>query len=107
MLSRPLTRSTKRVARLPPSYRTAEVSRPPRTLVTRWATNFLGPCGLTHYLQCGTLIYLSNRSPRGVLLALRNSASFYKDGKIVNVDGPGMLVLDTVIDGLCLHADKN
>lgn len=30
-----------------------------------------------------------SRSPRGVLLALRNAASFYRDGKIVNVAGPG------------------
>ena len=28
---------------------------------------------------------------RGVLLALRNSASFYREGKIVNVDGPKLM----------------
>lgn len=31
------------------------------------------------------------RSPRGVLLALRNAARFYQDGKIVDVAGPGTI----------------
>ena len=33
--------------------------------------------------------YKFSWSPRGVLLALRNSARFYENGKIVDVDGPG------------------
>ncbi|RYO91151.1 hypothetical protein DL764_008319 [Monosporascus ibericus] len=33
--------------------------------------------------------YKFSWSPRGVLLALRNPASFYQDGKVVNVAGPG------------------
>lgn len=35
--------------------------------------------------------YKFSWSPRGVLLALRNSASFYREGKIVNVDGPKLM----------------
>lgn len=33
--------------------------------------------------------YKFSWSPRGVLLALRNAARFYEDGKIVDVAGPG------------------
>ncbi len=33
---------------------------------------------------------LKDQSPRGALLALRNPASFYQGGKVVNVPGPGM-----------------
>lgn len=35
--------------------------------------------------------YKFSWSPRGVLLALRNAASFYKDGSIVNVAGPDLM----------------
>ena len=35
--------------------------------------------------------YKFSWSPRGVLLALRNAASFYKDGAIVNVAGPDLM----------------
>ncbi|KAK1580673.1 saccharopine dehydrogenase [Colletotrichum navitas] len=35
--------------------------------------------------------YKFSWSPRGVLLALRNAASFYQDGKIVNVAGPDLM----------------
>ncbi|KAF2795308.1 Saccharopine dehydrogenase [Melanomma pulvis-pyrius CBS 109.77] len=35
--------------------------------------------------------YKFSWSSRGVLLALRNAASFYKDGKIVEVEGPALM----------------
>ncbi|OAA61623.1 saccharopine dehydrogenase [Niveomyces insectorum RCEF 264] len=35
--------------------------------------------------------YKFSWSPRGVLLALRNAASFYRDGKVVNVSGPDLM----------------
>ncbi|KAM7192245.1 Saccharopine dehydrogenase / Homospermidine synthase [Naviculisporaceae sp. PSN 640] len=35
--------------------------------------------------------YKFSWSPRGVLLALRNAASFYQDGKVVNVAGPDLM----------------
>ncbi|KAI1326116.1 saccharopine dehydrogenase [Xylariaceae sp. FL0255] len=35
--------------------------------------------------------YKFSWSPRGVLLALRNPASFYQDGKVVNVAGPDLM----------------
>lgn len=35
--------------------------------------------------------YKFSWSPRGVLLALRNNASFYEDGKVVNVAGPDLM----------------
>ncbi|KAL3423908.1 saccharopine dehydrogenase [Phlyctema vagabunda] len=35
--------------------------------------------------------YKFSWSSRGVLLALRNAASFYKGGKVVNVDGPDLM----------------
>lgn len=55
-------------------------------------TSFLSYCGgLPAPEDSGNpLGYKFSWSPRGVLLALRNAASFYKDGKVVNVDGPGM-----------------
>ncbi|CAK7566655.1 MAG: saccharopine dehydrogenase (NADP+, L-glutamate-forming) [Sporothrix epigloea] len=56
-------------------------------------TSFLSYCGgLPAPEDSGNpLGYKFSWSPRGVLLALRNSASFYKDGKIVNVDGPDLM----------------
>src|SRR5690606_18604903 len=35
--------------------------------------------------------YKFSWSSRGVLLALRNSAKFYQDGKIVEIDGPELM----------------
>ncbi|KAI0194643.1 saccharopine dehydrogenase [Astrocystis sublimbata] len=35
--------------------------------------------------------YKFSWSPRGVLLALRNAASFYQDGKVVTVEGPDLM----------------
>ncbi|KYK56399.1 saccharopine dehydrogenase [Drechmeria coniospora] len=54
-------------------------------------TSFLSYCGgLPAPESSGNpLGYKFSWSPRGVLLALRNAASFYQDGKIVNVAGPG------------------
>ncbi|KAF3906069.1 hypothetical protein ABW21_db0207685 [Orbilia brochopaga] len=56
-------------------------------------TSFLSYCGgLPAPENSGNpLGYKFSWSPRGVLLALRNSASFYQDGKIVNVDGPDLM----------------
>ncbi|KAK3365136.1 saccharopine dehydrogenase [Lasiosphaeria ovina] len=56
-------------------------------------TSFLSYCGgLPAPENSGNpLGYKFSWSPRGVLLALRNSASFYKDGKIVNVAGPDLM----------------
>lgn len=47
------------------------------------------------------------RSSRGVLLALRNAASFYQGGKVVNVAGPGEnpRVVDKII--LCQPESEN
>ncbi|KAH8588088.1 saccharopine dehydrogenase [Bisporella sp. PMI_857] len=56
-------------------------------------TSFLSYCGgLPAPENSGNpLGYKFSWSPRGVLLALRNSASFYQDGKIVNVAGPDLM----------------
>ncbi|OHW96127.1 saccharopine dehydrogenase [Colletotrichum incanum] len=56
-------------------------------------TSFLSYCGgLPAPENSGNpLGYKFSWSPRGVLLALRNSASFYKDGKVVNVAGPDLM----------------
>lgn len=37
----------------------------------------------------GVMLTLQGWRSRGVLLALRNAASFYQGGKVVNVAGPG------------------
>ncbi|PHH76385.1 hypothetical protein CDD80_1567 [Ophiocordyceps camponoti-rufipedis] len=56
-------------------------------------TSFLSYCGgLPAPESSGNpLGYKFSWSPRGVLLALRNPASFYQDGKIVNVAGPDLM----------------
>lgn len=56
-------------------------------------TSFLSYCGgLPAPESSGNpLGYKFSWSPRGVLLALRNAASFYKDGKVVNVAGPDLM----------------
>ncbi|RYP63738.1 hypothetical protein DL769_006865 [Monosporascus sp. CRB-8-3] len=56
-------------------------------------TSFLSFCGgLPAPENSGNpLGYKFSWSPRGVLLALRNPASFYQDGKVVNVAGPGLM----------------
>ncbi|ODA76853.1 hypothetical protein RJ55_07369 [Drechmeria coniospora] len=56
-------------------------------------TSFLSYCGgLPAPESSGNpLGYKFSWSPRGVLLALRNAASFYQDGKIVNVAGPDLM----------------
>ncbi|KAL5362622.1 saccharopine dehydrogenase [Aspergillus floccosus] len=56
-------------------------------------TSFLSYCGgLPAPESSGNpLGYKFSWSPRGVLLALRNAASFYKDGKVVNVSGPDLM----------------
>jgi len=56
-------------------------------------TSFLSYCGgLPAPEDSGNpLGYKFSWSPRGVLLALRNSASFYQDGKRVDVDGPDLM----------------
>ncbi|KIH94578.1 saccharopine dehydrogenase (NADP+, L-glutamate forming) [Sporothrix brasiliensis 5110] len=58
-------------------------------------TSFLSYCGgLPAPEDSGNpLGYKFSWSPRGVLLALRNAASFYKDGKVVNVDGPDLMAI--------------
>ncbi|KAL4920761.1 saccharopine dehydrogenase [Aspergillus aurantiobrunneus] len=56
-------------------------------------TSFLSYCGgLPAPESSGNpLGYKFSWSPRGVLLALRNAASFYKDGKVVNIAGPDLM----------------
>ncbi|KAJ6262539.1 hypothetical protein Dda_3350 [Drechslerella dactyloides] len=56
-------------------------------------TSFLSYCGgLPAPENSGNpLGYKFSWSPRGVLLALRNPASFWQDGKIVNVAGPDLM----------------
>ncbi|WYZ39940.1 hypothetical protein EsH8_IV_000281 [Colletotrichum jinshuiense] len=56
-------------------------------------TSFLSYCGgLPAPESSGNpLGYKFSWSPRGVLLALRNSASFYQAGKVVNVAGPDLM----------------
>ncbi|KAF3760070.1 Apo Saccharopine reductase [Cryphonectria parasitica EP155] len=56
-------------------------------------TSFLSYCGgLPAPESSGNpLGYKFSWSPRGVLLALRNAASFYRDGKVVNVAGPDLM----------------
>ncbi|KAJ0162784.1 Saccharopine dehydrogenase [Colletotrichum tanaceti] len=56
-------------------------------------TSFLSYCGgLPAPESSGNpLGYKFSWSPRGVLLALRNAASFYQDGKVVNVAGPDLM----------------
>ncbi|PSR78702.1 saccharopine dehydrogenase [Coniella lustricola] len=56
-------------------------------------TSFLSYCGGLPAPEASgnPLGYKFSWSPRGVLLALRNAASFYKDGKIVNVAGPDLM----------------
>ncbi|PSS06958.1 hypothetical protein M430DRAFT_54252 [Amorphotheca resinae ATCC 22711] len=56
-------------------------------------TSFLSYCGgLPAPENSGNpLGYKFSWSSRGVLLALRNAASFYQDGKIVNVAGPDLM----------------
>ncbi|KEY68592.1 hypothetical protein S7711_05776, partial [Stachybotrys chartarum IBT 7711] len=55
--------------------------------------SFLSYCGgLPSPENSGNpLGYKFSWSPRGVLLALRNPASFYQDGKVVNVAGPDLM----------------
>ncbi|KAL4786224.1 saccharopine dehydrogenase [Aspergillus varians] len=56
-------------------------------------TSFLSYCGGLPAPESSNnpLGYKFSWSPRGVLLALRNAASFYKDGKVVNVAGPDLM----------------
>ncbi|KAK1965632.1 saccharopine dehydrogenase [Colletotrichum eremochloae] len=56
-------------------------------------TSFLSYCGGLPAPECSgnPLGYKFSWSPRGVLLALRNAASFYQDGKVVNVAGPDLM----------------
>jgi len=56
-------------------------------------TSFLSYCGgLPAPENSGNpLGYKFSWSPRGVLLALRNPASFYQDGEVVNVEGPDLM----------------
>ncbi|KAI1260079.1 Apo Saccharopine reductase [Xylariaceae sp. FL1019] len=56
-------------------------------------TSFLSYCGGLPAPECSgnPLGYKFSWSPRGVLLALRNAASFYQDGNIVNVAGPDLM----------------
>ncbi|RYP63883.1 hypothetical protein DL771_009058 [Monosporascus sp. 5C6A] len=56
-------------------------------------TSFVSFCGgLPSPENSGNpLGYKFSWSPRGVLLALRNPASFYQDGKVVNVAGPDLM----------------
>ncbi|PHH85895.1 hypothetical protein CDD83_11024 [Cordyceps sp. RAO-2017] len=56
-------------------------------------TSFLSYCGGLPAPECSgnPLGYKFSWSPRGVLLALRNSASFYQDGKVANVAGPDLM----------------
>lgn len=55
--------------------------------------SFLSYCGgLTAPEDSGNpLGYKFSWSPRGFLLALRNNASFYEGGKVVNVAGPDLM----------------
>ncbi|PKS12451.1 hypothetical protein jhhlp_000657 [Lomentospora prolificans] len=55
--------------------------------------SFLSYCGGLPAPECSgnPLGYKFSWSPRGVLLALRNAASFWQDGKIVNVAGPDLM----------------
>jgi len=43
-----------------------------------------------YILPLKTQLILKDLRSRGVLLALRNAATFYLGGKVVNVAGPGM-----------------
>lgn len=56
-------------------------------------TSFLSYCGGLPAPEASgnPLGYKFSWSPRGVLLALRNAASFYQDGKIQNVAGPDLM----------------
>ncbi|RYP13728.1 hypothetical protein DL765_006744 [Monosporascus sp. GIB2] len=56
-------------------------------------TSFVSFCGgLPAPENSGNpLGYKFSWSPRGVVLALRNPASFYQDGKVVNVAGPDLM----------------
>ncbi|RDA86999.1 hypothetical protein CP532_6732 [Ophiocordyceps camponoti-leonardi (nom. inval.)] len=56
-------------------------------------TSFLSYCGGLPAPESSEnpLGYKFSWSPRGVLLALRNPASFYQDGKVVNVAGPDLM----------------
>lgn len=56
-------------------------------------TSFLSYCGGLPAAEDSNnpLGYKFSWSSRGVLLALRNSAKFYENGKIVNVDGPDLM----------------
>ncbi|KOS18860.1 Saccharopine dehydrogenase [Escovopsis weberi] len=55
--------------------------------------SFLSFCGglCAPEFSGNPLGYKFSWSPRGVLLALRNAASFYEDGKVVNVAGPDLM----------------
>ncbi|KAH7326020.1 saccharopine dehydrogenase [Stachybotrys elegans] len=55
--------------------------------------SFLSYCGGLCAPECSgnPLGYKFSWSPRGVLLALRNPASFWQDGKVVNVAGPDLM----------------
>lgn len=65
--------------------------------------SFLSYCGgLPSPENSGNpLGYKFSWSPRGVLLALRNAARFYEDGKIVDVAGPGKMRLFECLGRKC------
>lgn len=56
-------------------------------------TSFLSYCGGLPAPECSDnpLGYKFSWSSRGVLLALRNAAKFYQDGKVVEIDGPDLM----------------
>lgn len=56
-------------------------------------TGFISFCGGLPAPECSNnpLGYKFSWSSRGVLLALRNAAKIYQDGKIVSIDGPDLM----------------
>jgi hypothetical protein len=75
------------------SCHTVVVSPPPRALETLSDTSSPGKKLARIQHRDMRLTIYGSRSPRGVLLALRNAARFYQDGKIVDVAGPGKMPL--------------
>jgi len=74
------------------SFHTVVVCPLLRALATPWDTSSLGKYFAQELMLRSKADKLQNkRSPRGVLLALRNAARFYQDGKIVDVAGPGKI----------------
>ena len=55
-----------------------------------WAINFPGHHGLQSS-EARFVISITNLDPRGVLLALRNAAKYYRDGKVEEVPGPQLM----------------